>query len=382
MAYTYSWSTAGPVGTDPVSAGANEIREGVKAALNERILSVVNDINADPWVFKALTLQTASATALAVGRQGATSPAFLVDAAAALSATGVKITAAAAAGGVAIAAISSGANENITLDAKGSGTITLGSVSTGALAFQGASSRFGVSGASYTTTIGGGGAVAAARVVLCNIDVNSNGSGANVGNGAFQIIRAGNGNTGWQIGLFVNTNAVLSSNLDLGFYNNDSATYGAALSTAGKLTLLGGLAATTGNFSSAVVCATTLTVSAGLASFTKTTAAQAVFAGWEEVSGAGANKGQILIGGLAASQGRIHYDDAGQTVLYIDNSYDAATSTGIKLRLRTAGSAVVALAVDGTGALALPAYGGGGGAVTVGAADSGGAGYRLLRVLN
>lgn len=47
------------------------------------------------------------------------------------AATGLKITSAAAASGLAIAVLSSGNNENVTFDAKGSGTITLGSVSTG-----------------------------------------------------------------------------------------------------------------------------------------------------------------------------------------------------------------------------------------------------------
>lgn len=52
MAYSYTWSTASPVGTDLVSLGPTDIREGVKAALNERILSVIGDIDNDPWKFK------------------------------------------------------------------------------------------------------------------------------------------------------------------------------------------------------------------------------------------------------------------------------------------------------------------------------------------
>jgi len=79
------------------------------------------------------TITTTSASGLAVGREGATNPVLLIDAATASVATGVKITGAAAAGGVAIAAISSGTNESLTIDAKGSGTITLGGTSTGAI---------------------------------------------------------------------------------------------------------------------------------------------------------------------------------------------------------------------------------------------------------
>ena len=62
---------------------------------------------------------------------GATNPGLQVDVQAASHATGLIITSAAAAGGVGLAAISSGTNKNLTIDAKGSGTITLGGTSTG-----------------------------------------------------------------------------------------------------------------------------------------------------------------------------------------------------------------------------------------------------------
>jgi hypothetical protein len=79
----------------------------------------------------ALTLTTAAAAAVSVGRLGATTPAFVIDASTATSVTGVKITSAAAAARVAVAAVSSGTNEGIDIDAKGSGTIRLGNTSTG-----------------------------------------------------------------------------------------------------------------------------------------------------------------------------------------------------------------------------------------------------------
>lgn len=81
----------------------------------------------------AHTITSASATALAVGLNGATNPALLVDASTASSATGIKIKSAAAAGGVAVSVITSGTNENLTIDAAGSGTITVGGTSTGAI---------------------------------------------------------------------------------------------------------------------------------------------------------------------------------------------------------------------------------------------------------
>lgn len=78
-----------------------------------------------------VTVTSTNTSAFTAGRQGTTNPAFQVDSATALSATGIKITAAAAAGGVDLATISSGTNENLTVNAKGTGTITLGNTSTG-----------------------------------------------------------------------------------------------------------------------------------------------------------------------------------------------------------------------------------------------------------
>lgn len=74
-----------------------------------------------------------NADAFDVGQNGSTNPALQIDTSTSSSATGVKITSAAAAGGVAVAAISSGTDEALTIDAKGSGTITLAGTSTGAV---------------------------------------------------------------------------------------------------------------------------------------------------------------------------------------------------------------------------------------------------------
>jgi len=82
------------------------------------------------WTTTA-TGTSSNAAALAVGPNGATNPVIKVDASTASAATGVSITGAAAAAGVAIAAISSGTNEDMTIDAKGTGAVILGSSSTG-----------------------------------------------------------------------------------------------------------------------------------------------------------------------------------------------------------------------------------------------------------
>jgi hypothetical protein len=79
------------------------------------------------------TITSASATALAVGLNGATNPAFVVDASTASQAAGLSVKGAATGGTVALVAIDSGSNTNLTINAKGTGTIGIGSVSTGAV---------------------------------------------------------------------------------------------------------------------------------------------------------------------------------------------------------------------------------------------------------
>jgi hypothetical protein len=82
---------------------------------------------------EALRYSAYSALVVSWGANRATNPVWQVNFATASVATGLKVTGAAAASGVALAAISSGTNENLTIDAKGSGTIGIGSLSTGAV---------------------------------------------------------------------------------------------------------------------------------------------------------------------------------------------------------------------------------------------------------
>lgn len=81
----------------------------------------------------ATTITTTSASGLTVGANGATNPVLKVACSTASVATGLSITGAAAAGGLALAVISSGTDEALTVNAKGAGTIGIGSVSTGAV---------------------------------------------------------------------------------------------------------------------------------------------------------------------------------------------------------------------------------------------------------
>ena len=91
-----------------------------------------------------ITITSASANALAVGLNGATNPAFNVDASTSSQAAGLNVKGAATGGTVAIAAIDSGSNTNLTINAKGTGTISIGSVSTGAVTITPATTITGV----------------------------------------------------------------------------------------------------------------------------------------------------------------------------------------------------------------------------------------------
>jgi hypothetical protein len=83
------------------------------------------------------TITSASANAFAVGRQGTTNPVLNVDASTASVVTGLNLKGAAAAGGMAMSVTSSGTNENLTFDAKGTGTITLNGTATGKVVARG-----------------------------------------------------------------------------------------------------------------------------------------------------------------------------------------------------------------------------------------------------
>lgn len=77
------------------------------------------------------TITSASATAFSVGLNGATNPAFNIDSSTASQADGINIKGLAAGNGAGVKVITSGTNAPLTIDAAGSGTITLGGTSTG-----------------------------------------------------------------------------------------------------------------------------------------------------------------------------------------------------------------------------------------------------------
>ncbi len=74
------------------------------------------------------TVTSAGANAIAVGPNGTTNPAFNIDASASSAATGINIAAAAAASGVAITALSSGTDENISIAGKAAGLVIIDTI--------------------------------------------------------------------------------------------------------------------------------------------------------------------------------------------------------------------------------------------------------------
>lgn len=110
-----------------------------------------------------LIVTSTSANALAVGANGSTNPVLQIDDSTASVVTGIRINGNAAAGGAGITVISSGTNEPLAINAKGTGTINLGNVSTGAVNLRGTSTNDSASAGNYgeyiSSTVTSGSAV-------------------------------------------------------------------------------------------------------------------------------------------------------------------------------------------------------------------------------
>lgn len=102
------------------------------------------------------TITSTSAHAFAVGPNGITNPAFNIDDSGTTPQTGLNILPAVAGSGLALSVISSGTNESVTFDAKGSGTITFNATATGGVVFgHGALGTSPTLGVGYGTGAGG-----------------------------------------------------------------------------------------------------------------------------------------------------------------------------------------------------------------------------------
>jgi fibronectin-binding autotransporter adhesin len=104
-----------------------------------------------------VTITVTNANALAVGRQGATSPCLKVDSSVASSVTGLSIQAQIAGSGLVLAVVGGNATELLQLDAKGAGAINLGTVSTGNVNIGASGKQLQLANATGAVTIQAGG---------------------------------------------------------------------------------------------------------------------------------------------------------------------------------------------------------------------------------
>lgn len=96
--------------------------------------SIGNAVTDTLTVIGASTIQSTAAAAFTVGAAaGGATPAFSVDASTASQVTGLKVVGAASGGTVAVVVTQASGNANLTINALGTGTIGIGSVSTGAV---------------------------------------------------------------------------------------------------------------------------------------------------------------------------------------------------------------------------------------------------------
>lgn len=177
-------------------------------------------------VAATLGIQSSAATALAVGPNGTTNPAFNVDASTASSATGINIKSAAAGGNTAVSVISSGTNEGLTLNAKGTGAISIGGSSTGQVQLA----------------VGGGGVFLGSATIVSSGSLSVTGSDANFaagGNRSFMDVgRMGSLNGGGAaigLSIVVNGGAALTFNTS-GQISGTTAIAGGASVTSQSLT--------------------------------------------------------------------------------------------------------------------------------------------------
>lgn len=133
-----------------VNIGVNGATPNLTVAGN---LTVTGTIAGGAESVTAQTITSASANAFAVGPNATTNPSFNVDASTASAATGLNVKSAAAAAGLAVSVLSSGSAENLTVDAKGTGTLTLQGTATGAITLARATSVTGaITGTSTSAT--------------------------------------------------------------------------------------------------------------------------------------------------------------------------------------------------------------------------------------
>ncbi len=119
------------IGLTLSAKGTGQIGLGTTAGAGTGAILIGNGTDSQGVSVQGPTVvHSISTGALAIGANGTTNPVLQVDASAVTVATGIKVTGAAAAGGVNITAISSGTNESLTINAKGTGIVITGDTGT------------------------------------------------------------------------------------------------------------------------------------------------------------------------------------------------------------------------------------------------------------
>jgi len=223
-----------------------------------------------------------------------------------------------------------GTSALVTVGALNSGSITsgFGSIDVGADAISGGA----ISGTTVAATKGSSG------TVLNLLSGNS----AN-----YVDISIGRTAQEWFFGLSAAANnyatGTVAGDLVLGASGAANLFFGINNSVVGKFT-------STGLNSTPIGATTPSTGAFTTVSATSTSATQALFSGFDSVGGANTQNGSISLGTNSVAQGILHYHaSSGNTVLYVDNSYDNAAAA-VTIRTRTTGTPVSVAAFTSSGA--------------------------------
>jgi hypothetical protein len=317
-----------------------------------------------------LVITSNSANALAVGANGTTNPVLNVNASASSVATGLTIVGAAVASGLAVQVTSSGTNEALTIDAKGSGTIGLNTVSTtsGAVTIGNATSLAGVavngpanitSSSATSLTVGPNGTTTPIFAVASNTTSAVTGlkvTGAATGVAVALIATDSGSNTPITIdGKGTGTIGINTLSTTSGLVTIGNSTSLAGLKVNGLITSSTALSSFNANLQThtptAVNATATLTATQVATGYITSTSASATTMTLPT--------GTLLGTALGAVQGTIHD-------LYIDNTAGASTVT-------------IAVAVNGIiSAAATAGSGAGAGLLTVPSGVTGQACFRLM----
>lgn len=269
----------------------------------------------------AVSVTSSSASAMAVGLNGATNPSFSVDDSTALQVAGLNVKGAVTGGTVALAAIDSGSNTNLTINAKGTGTIGIGSVSTGAVTITPALSTAAITatGAIITTNTTGP-TLSSGQLALSGIITPVN-PGAN-GEGQIYLSSTNGTVINGQGSTFDIMFSPKGGGIDAGFLTGS-----ATLQWGGNAAIQGGVAGGVTIQSSSTATTTSGSAifrSSSVTSASTNSGAVSVVSG--NATGSTSNSGNVTVGPGTATGTRGVLQLQGPSVTFTDASYATCTA--------------------------------------------------------